>query len=206
MDSPASARNDGAWNGDSKRSDTTAKDLNAMLEKTTNLIRTAYLSPPYDYDELVQRDRVHQLIYTDPAIFTAEMTHVFGAVWVYLAHESQIPKNDDFITAKLGLRPIIVLRDTKGGSARSTIAAPIAAPRCAGWKRAIPTSSAAPITAGPSTMTAPSATCRGRTAMPTTSPRRASTPHKSRGWNPIAASSSAPSTWMRRRSPIISAA
>ena len=37
-----------------------------MLEKTTNLTRTAYLSPPYDYDELVQRDRVHQLIYTDP--------------------------------------------------------------------------------------------------------------------------------------------
>ena len=90
-----------------------------MLEKTTNLSRTAYLAPPYDYDELVQRDRVHQLIYTDPAIFTAEMTHVFGAVWVYLAHESQIPNNDDFITAKLGLRPIIVLRDTEGRDPRA---------------------------------------------------------------------------------------
>ena len=85
-----------------------------MLEKTTAPSRAAYLAPPYDYDELVQRDRVHQLIYTDPAIFTAEMTHIFGAVWVYLAHESQIPKNDDFITAKLGLRPIIVLRDSEG--------------------------------------------------------------------------------------------
>ena len=53
-------------------------------------------------------------IYTDPAIFTAEMTHIFGAVWVFLAHESQIPKNDDFLTAKLGLRPIIVLRDSEG--------------------------------------------------------------------------------------------
>ena len=163
-----------------------------MLEKTTALIRTAYLAPPYDYDELVQRDRVHQLIYTDPAIFTAEMTHMFGAVWVYLAHESQIPNNDDFITAKLGLRPIIVLRDSKGRSARSTIAAPIAARRCAGWKRAIPTCSAAPITAGPSTMTARSAMYRGRMAMPTMSPRRASTPRRSRELNPIAASSSAP--------------
>jgi phenylpropionate dioxygenase-like ring-hydroxylating dioxygenase large terminal subunit len=47
-------------------------------------------------------------------IFTAEMTHIFGAVWVYLAHESQIPHNDDFMTAKLGLRPIIVLRDSQG--------------------------------------------------------------------------------------------
>ena len=69
-----------------------------MLEKTTALIRNAYVAPPYDYDELVQRDRVHQLIYTDPAIFTAEMTHIFGAVWVYLAHESQIPNTASWTT------------------------------------------------------------------------------------------------------------
>src|SRR5271165_359766 len=60
----------------------------------------------YDWDELVQADRVHRLIYTDPAIFSA--------VWVYLGHESQIPHNDDFITARLGLRPVILLRDLNG--------------------------------------------------------------------------------------------
>ena len=54
----------------------------------------------YDWDELVQEDRVHRLIYTDPAIFAAEMTSIFGAVWVYLGHESQIPNNDDFITMR----------------------------------------------------------------------------------------------------------
>src|SRR6266540_2680077 len=68
----------------------------------------------YDWDELVQEDRVHRLIYTDPAIFAAEMTNIFGAVWVYLGHESQIPANDDFITVRLGLRPIILLRDSNG--------------------------------------------------------------------------------------------
>ena len=46
----------------------------------------------YDWDELVQEDRVHRLIYTDPAIFAAEMTHIFGGTWVYLAHESEIPQ------------------------------------------------------------------------------------------------------------------
>jgi phenylpropionate dioxygenase-like ring-hydroxylating dioxygenase large terminal subunit len=76
------------------------------------------LPGPYDWDELAQADRVHRLIYTDPAIFRREMTHVFGAVWVYLAHESQIPKNDDFVTAQLGLRPIIVVRDS-GGTLRA---------------------------------------------------------------------------------------
>ena len=66
------------------------------------------------FDNLVREDRVHRSIYTDAAIFEREMTHVFGAVWVYLAHESQIQNRDDFITARLGLRPLIVVRDSQG--------------------------------------------------------------------------------------------
>ncbi len=73
---------------------------------------------PYDWDELVQEDRVHRLIYTAPDIFAAEMTHIFGGVWTYLAHESQIPDNDDYVTVRLGLRPLIVLRDS-GGKVRA---------------------------------------------------------------------------------------
>lgn len=67
-----------------------------------------------DWDALVREDRVHRSIYTEPRIFELEMTRIFGAVWVYLAHESQLPKNDDFVTARLGLRPIIVVRDSQG--------------------------------------------------------------------------------------------
>src|SRR4249920_67820 len=84
-----------------------------MLEKLTTA-RIESAADLYDWDELVQEDRVHRLIYTDPAIFQAEMTNIFGAVWVYLGHESQIPSNDDFITVRLGLRPLILLRDADG--------------------------------------------------------------------------------------------
>ncbi|MGH8670353.1 MAG: aromatic ring-hydroxylating oxygenase subunit alpha [Burkholderiales bacterium] len=66
------------------------------------------------FEGLVHEDRVHRSIYTDAAIFEREMTHIFGAVWVYLAHESQIPDADDFIAARLGLRPLIVVRDSEG--------------------------------------------------------------------------------------------
>ena len=66
------------------------------------------------FSELVFEDRVHRSIYTDPAIFEMEMTRIFGAVWVYLAHESQVPEKDDFVTARLGLRPLIVVRDSQG--------------------------------------------------------------------------------------------
>ena len=68
----------------------------------------------YDWDYLVQEDRVHESLYTDPAIFHAEMRYIFGGTWVYLAHESQIPNNNDYITAKLGLRPLIMTRDNEG--------------------------------------------------------------------------------------------
>ena len=69
---------------------------------------------PHDLDELVQEDRVHRLLYTDAGIFRDEMTHIFGGTWVYLAHESQIPNANDFITGKLGLRPLIISRDSEG--------------------------------------------------------------------------------------------
>jgi phenylpropionate dioxygenase-like ring-hydroxylating dioxygenase large terminal subunit len=68
----------------------------------------------HDFDHLIQDDRVHRLLYTDEAIFRAEMTKIFGAVWVYLAHESQIPGNDDYVKSHLGLRPIVVVRDSQG--------------------------------------------------------------------------------------------
>src|SRR5260370_12338138 len=87
----------------------------AMLEKLNRTpSRVESAAAPYDWEELVQEDRVHRLIYTDPAIFAAEMTNIFGAVWVYLAHESQIPQHDDYITTRLGLRPVIVLPDSQG--------------------------------------------------------------------------------------------
>ena len=45
--------------------------------------RSGEAAPPYDYDHLVQEDRAHRLIYTDPAIFQAEMTHIFGGTWTF---------------------------------------------------------------------------------------------------------------------------
>lgn len=62
-------------------------------------------------DTLVTDDRVHRTLYTDPMIFGEEMQRVFGGTWTYLAHESELPKPNDFVRKKLGLRPVIVTRD-----------------------------------------------------------------------------------------------
>ena len=65
-------------------------------------------------DTLVQDERVHRTLYTDTSIFSVEMQKVFGGTWTFLAHESEVPKPNDFVRKKLGLRPIIVTRDRTG--------------------------------------------------------------------------------------------
>tara|TARA_R110002072_G_scaffold279949_1_gene442234 strand:- start:2732 stop:4090 length:1359 start_codon:yes stop_codon:yes gene_type:complete len=52
--------------------------------------------------------------FTDEEIFELEMKYIFEGNWVYLAHESQIPKNNDFFTTYIGRHPIIITRDKTG--------------------------------------------------------------------------------------------
>jgi phenylpropionate dioxygenase-like ring-hydroxylating dioxygenase large terminal subunit len=69
---------------------------------------------PAGYGELVQRDRVHRRVYTDADIFAAEMRDIFGRVWVYVGHESEIANPHDFLARDVGGRPIILTRDAEG--------------------------------------------------------------------------------------------
>ena len=63
---------------------------------------------------LVQADRVHHSLYTDPVIFELEMDRLFGRAWLLLGHESQVRKAGDFFTTRLGREPVIVTRDAAG--------------------------------------------------------------------------------------------
>lgn len=67
-----------------------------------------------DYTQLVQHDRVHTALYTDPAIFEDELDRIFGSTWVWVAHDSQIPQKNDWITTHVGRQPVIVNRDKNG--------------------------------------------------------------------------------------------
>jgi phenylpropionate dioxygenase-like ring-hydroxylating dioxygenase large terminal subunit len=60
---------------------------------------------------LVEPDRVHRTVYTDPAIFDAEMAHIFEKVWVYCGHESQVPNAGDYWTLQIGRQPMVMVRD-----------------------------------------------------------------------------------------------
>jgi phenylpropionate dioxygenase-like ring-hydroxylating dioxygenase large terminal subunit len=64
--------------------------------------------------QFVDGDRVHSDIYTSPAVFAREMEKIFHSTWVYVAHESEIPKAGDFVTRRIGSQPIIAVRGDDG--------------------------------------------------------------------------------------------
>jgi phenylpropionate dioxygenase-like ring-hydroxylating dioxygenase large terminal subunit len=66
---------------------------------------------------LVQSDRVHRSVYTDPALFELEMDRVFGRAWLILGHESQVASPGEYFTTRMGREPVIVVRKPDNGIA-----------------------------------------------------------------------------------------
>lgn len=48
--------------------------------------------------------------YQDDRVFRAEMESIFTRSWVFVAHETEIPKASDFVTRRIGLDQVIVTR------------------------------------------------------------------------------------------------
>ncbi|WP_027941276.1 aromatic ring-hydroxylating oxygenase subunit alpha [Amycolatopsis taiwanensis] len=65
--------------------------------------------------DLVFGDRVAGRLYTDPEIFEQEIAKIFERTWVWVAHESELPKPGSFKSTHVGRQPVIVTRDRKGG-------------------------------------------------------------------------------------------
>jgi phenylpropionate dioxygenase-like ring-hydroxylating dioxygenase large terminal subunit len=67
-----------------------------------------------DYKSLVQDDRIHASLYTDPQVFADEMERIFHRGWVFVGHESEIPNPGDFVTRRVGTEPVIMVRGAEG--------------------------------------------------------------------------------------------
>jgi len=61
-------------------------------------------------NDLIQPDRVHRSVYTDPEIFDLEMENIFHSTWQYVAHDSQVPNSGDYLSTTIGNQPMLVVR------------------------------------------------------------------------------------------------
>jgi phenylpropionate dioxygenase-like ring-hydroxylating dioxygenase large terminal subunit len=66
------------------------------------------------WSELVRDDRVHGSLYTDPAIYQAELERIWFRTWVYVGHESEVPQANDYVMKSIGPEPVIMTRDKSG--------------------------------------------------------------------------------------------
>ena len=73
-----------------------------------------YTDNPDAVAALVREDAVHRDLYIDQEIFELEMRHLWPTTWIYVGHDSQVPNPGDYITADIGLQPVILIRDTGG--------------------------------------------------------------------------------------------
>jgi phenylpropionate dioxygenase-like ring-hydroxylating dioxygenase large terminal subunit len=66
------------------------------------------------YKRLIEPDRVHGSLYTDPRIFADELARIWYRTWVYVGHLSEIPEPGDYVRKNLGLQDVIMTRDAGG--------------------------------------------------------------------------------------------
>jgi benzoate/toluate 1,2-dioxygenase alpha subunit len=80
-----------------------------MLDAVQTTIETAFEENPREGHYRVARN-----VFTDPELFELEMKYIFEGNWIYLAHETQIPNKNDYLTGYMGRTPIFIARNRNG--------------------------------------------------------------------------------------------
>jgi phenylpropionate dioxygenase-like ring-hydroxylating dioxygenase large terminal subunit len=73
---------------------------------------------PADHLEQVRRGLLDRAIFSSHAVYEQELEQIFARCWLFVGHESQVPRPNDFVTSYMAEDPIIVWRDA-GGNVRA---------------------------------------------------------------------------------------
>jgi phenylpropionate dioxygenase-like ring-hydroxylating dioxygenase large terminal subunit len=82
----------------------------------TNTTHQGLSFKTYQPEETLRVPR--QKVYTDPAIYEAELARIFDEDWVMVGRQGTIPNPGDYMTVKVGRKPVVCIRQ-KDGSIRA---------------------------------------------------------------------------------------
>ncbi len=60
--------------------------------------------------DMVRPDKVHRKVYVDPDIFALEMERIYGQIWIYIGHDSQVPNTGDYVASKIAGHELVMVR------------------------------------------------------------------------------------------------
>ena len=63
---------------------------------------------------LVRGGDVHRDAYTNPELFELEMERLWRTSWVYVGHDSQVPRPGDYYTTEIAGQPLLMTRTADG--------------------------------------------------------------------------------------------
>ena len=86
------------------------------MSQLQSAIRTtvAKLEATLQDDPQAKQFRLDRSVFTDEELFELEMKYIFEGNWIYLAHETQIPNVNDYLTLHIGRQPVVITRSKDG--------------------------------------------------------------------------------------------
>ena len=64
--------------------------------------------------ELIRDHWVHRAAYVDPAVFALEQERILRRAWLYVGHESEVPRAGDYRLTRLGPDEVLLVRTENG--------------------------------------------------------------------------------------------
>ena len=61
-----------------------------------------------------RRGLVSREIFVSDDVCKLEMERIFNRSWIFLGHETELPKPGDFVSRNMGNAPVVVVRDNDG--------------------------------------------------------------------------------------------